>query len=62
MNTYRQEWLNACFSNEKPEKITAIFNSGREIVYTSRILESLKTDKAVKMIVSNETGEILFER
>lgn len=62
MNTYRQEWLTACFSTEKPEKITAIFNSGREIVYTSRILESLKTDKAVKMIISNETGEILFER
>lgn len=63
MKNYRNEWLTACFSKSaKAESIKAYFNNGREADYTMNIFSDLTTDPTVKMIISNETGEILFER
>lgn len=36
-----------------------IFKNGRTADYTSAVLELLKTDPEVEMIIDNETGEII---
>lgn len=43
-------------------KITIYFKNHEPAVYTMRIYNLAVTDPDVVMIVSNETGEILFER
>ncbi len=40
--------------------ITVLFISGREVVYTKKILRLLMTDTAVLEIMDNETGEMLY--
>jgi len=43
-------------------EITIYFRNHEPDVYTMRIYNLAVTDPDVVMIVSNETGEILFER
>ena len=59
---YRNEWLSACFEKTEAESIKAYFKNGREADYTMNIYSLLVTDPTVYMIISNETGEIYFER
>lgn len=59
---YRNEWINACFTRQTPrETVTAYFTDGRTATYSDGMVEALKSEKVVYMIVSNETGEILHE-
>ena len=43
-------------------EIIAVFNNGRKIRYTDRVLGMLMADKEVMMIYDAETGEIIFSR
>lgn len=61
MKNYRNEWLNACFTQTAAAPIIATFKNGREANYTMRIFQELKTDPDVKYIIDAETGEILHE-
>ena len=54
-------FIAAITSRETTEKITACFRNGREITFTSRMLNTLKTDPAVAYVYDTETGEIIFE-
>ena len=42
--------------------ITATFEDGTQIDYTSNILDMLMNDPTVKHIIDSETGEILFHK
>ena len=60
--SYRDQWLSSCFGTSNAEKIEVTFRNGKTVNYTANIMELLKTDKTVQMIVSLETGELYFER
>ena len=52
--------LKAISPQEAPHIITVIFRNGQKATYTTNIIEILKTDPAVKEIIDNETGELLY--
>ena len=56
-----RDFINAIqMGNEKYcHEITVKFCGGKEGIYTTGILEMLKTDPSVIEIMDNETGEIL---
>jgi hypothetical protein len=57
------DFVYAMAATEDPEIIIIVtFKNGTTANYTTQIYNLLVTDPAVEMIVSNETGEILFER
>lgn len=46
----------------KSHEITVTFTNNKTAVYTMAIYDLLITDRTVKEIMDNRTGEILFER
>lgn len=42
-------------------EIIAVFKNGRDIRFTSAVLDMLKSDSEVEMIYDAETGEIIYE-
>lgn len=63
MDKFRNQWTREVFQKATPaESINVTFRNGSNANYTTRIMELLKTDPATVLIISNETGEILFER
>lgn len=46
----------------KSHEIMVTFTNNRTAVYTMAIYDLLITDRTVKEIMDNRTGEILFER
>ena len=55
------DFVKAMASKAGAEEITAIFKNGSQAVYTMGIFELLKSDPAVEMVYSNETGEIYYQ-
>lgn len=55
-----QDFIKAITGKASAEEITAIFKNGSQAVYTMGIFELLKSDPAVEMVFSNETGEIYY--
>lgn len=62
MNNITSSIIKAMTNKAQQHTITAVFNSGREVTYTTAMIELLKTDKAINYIYDNETGEILFSK
>lgn len=63
MDSFRNQWTHDIFQASTPaEKIKVNFKGGRTADYTTQIIDLLKTDPATELIISMETGEILFER
>ena len=42
-------------------EIVAVFKNGREIRFTTAVLDMLKSDTEVRMIYDAETWEIIYE-
>ena len=61
--SYKEEWLNSCFSAETSGGITVYYKDGREPAqYTKAIIKMLKEEKSVSYITDDETGDILYDR
>lgn len=57
-----QEILNAIGALDTGKRVMAYFKNGKTGTYTEAIMDLLKTDQSVEVIIDAETGEVLYEQ